>query len=151
MQTKGVLGKNLREAINSNGAANAVSFCSLKAIHLTDSVALSLNAKIKRVSDKNRNPQNRANKEELNYIENTKLAIAQGKQPKPKLTEFVDKHIGYYPILTNEMCLQCHGKLDTDISPNTFSKIKELYPNDLAIGYETNELRGIWVVEMDKK
>jgi hypothetical protein len=30
-------------------------------------------------------------------------------------------------------------------------KILALYPEDKAIGYSTNELRGIWVVKMKKR
>lgn len=151
MQTKGVLGKNLLEAINSKGTENAISFCSTKAIPLTDSMSLYLNALIKRVSDKNRNPQNKANTTELAYIEASKSAISQGKTPKPELTEIGDKLVGYYPIMTDKMCLQCHGQVKTEVLPNTLSRLRKLYPNDLALGYKINELRGIWVVEMDKK
>jgi hypothetical protein len=49
------------------------------------------------------------------------------------------------------MCLQCHGDPANDISPETLNKIQTLYPDDAATGYKTNELRGIWVVEMPKK
>jgi hypothetical protein len=49
------------------------------------------------------------------------------------------------------MCLQCHGIPNNQILPTTLSKIKELYPTDKATGYGENELRGIWVIEMDKK
>ncbi len=149
MKTKGVLGKNLLEAINTQGTENALAFCSTRAIALTDSVATSLNARIRRVSDKNRNPDNSANDAELSYIAATKLAIAQGDSPKPQLTQIGDKQVGYYPILTNEMCMQCHGQEETEILPNTLARIHELYPNDLATGYKVDELRGIWVVEME--
>lgn len=37
------------------------------------------------------------------------------------------------------------------IEPKTYKKIKALYPSDKATGYATNELRGMWVVEMNKK
>lgn len=149
MQTKGVLGKNLLQAISSEGTENAITFCSSRAIPLTDSVALANHAKIKRVSDKNRNPDNKANSTELDYIKTAKEAISNGETVKPKLTTVGDKQIAYYPIMTIDMCLQCHGQPDKDISPNTLSKIRELYPNDLAIGYKADELRGIWVVEMN--
>lgn len=149
MQTKGVLGKNLLHAISTEGTENAITFCSSKAIPLTDSVALSLHAKIKRVSDKNRNPDNKANEAELEYIQTVKASISKGETVKPKLTTVGTKQIAYYPIMTNDMCLQCHGQPDQDISPATLSKISELYPDDLAIGYQADELRGIWVVEMD--
>ncbi len=66
LKTKAVLGKNLLTAINSQGTEHAVSFCATQAIPLTDSTAIALNAKIKRVSDKVRNPYNKANTAEHN-------------------------------------------------------------------------------------
>jgi len=58
--------------------------------------------------------------------------------------------IGYYPIVTNKMCMQCHGNPEMDIDTKTFEIIKKRYPDDKAIGYTINELRGIWVIEMEK-
>lgn len=150
MQTKGVLGKNLLNAIKTKGVENALEFCSVKAIELTDSVAQSLDAKIKRVSDKNRNPENAANDEELKYILQVKDLLAKNKKPNPQIKEVNDRWIAYYPILIDKMCLQCHGQKNTEILPKTLSKINELYPNDKATGYAENELRGIWVVDMKK-
>lgn len=151
MQTKSVLGKNLLQAINTNGTENALSFCSTKAIPLTDSMALVLNTKIKRVSDKNRNPINQANARELDYINKSKDLITKKMPVKPMLTTMEGKNIGYYPIMTNKMCMQCHGKLKIDINTNTLTKIQNIYPYDKAIGYKENELRGIWVIEMDRE
>jgi hypothetical protein len=150
-QTQATLGRNLMQAINTGGTEYAIPFCSEKAVFLTDSMALSLNATVKRVSDKNRNPNNAANEEELAYIIEAKELLANGENPKGAIKSVGNREIGYYPILSNQMCMQCHGKPDSDISPETLSKINTLYPNDLATGYSPNELRGIWVVEMDKQ
>lgn len=147
MQTKGVLGKNLLNAITNQGVENALAFCSTQAYPLTDSMSNVLNAKIKRVSDKNRNPQNAANEAELAYIQVGKETLKKGEKIKPLVTETAGKVVAYYPILTDKMCLQCHGKPKEEILPKTWSKIKSLYPKDLAIGYGEKELRGIWVVE----
>ena len=150
MQTKGVLGKNLMNAIKTKGTDDALLFCSLKAITLTDSVAISLKAKVKRVSDRNRNPQNAANKDELDYIVKSKEKLQNGEKLTPQMKQTDDKVICYYPITTNGMCLQCHGAEGSDIQVSTISKIRSIYPDDKAIGYKADELRGIWVVEMDK-
>lgn len=151
MQTKSVLGKNLLKAINTQGTAQAVHFCSTKAIPLTDSMALLLNAQIKRVSDNNRNPNNKANEQELAYIAKAKAQLKNKQEITPEITSFENRNIAYYPILTNKMCLQCHGIPGTDINSATSKVLKSIYPNDKAIGYKENELRGIWVVEMDQK
>jgi hypothetical protein len=47
--------------------------------------------------------------------------------------------------------VKCHGNKDVDIEQPTFRKIKALYPSDKALGYSVNNLRGMWVVEMNKK
>lgn len=148
MQTKAVLGKNLLTAINTKGTDEALAFCTTRAIPLTDSMSLALKASIKRVSDRNRNPDNAANAAELDYIKSSKALLAEGKTLMPKLIEADGKSVGYYPIMTNGMCLQCHGAASTEIQPSTLAKIHDSYPGDLAKGYKADELRGIWVVEM---
>ena len=150
MTTKSVLGKNLLIAINTNGTENALEFCSEEAYPLTDSMAIALNVRIKRVSDKPRNSKNTTSELELEYISICKKKIENGEVVKPKIQEIENKMVGYYPIITNKMCLQCHGKPNTNIESAVLKKINQLYPQDKAIGYDVNQLRGIWVIEMDE-
>lgn len=146
-----VLIKNLTEAINSNGPAYAVQFCNTRAIPLTDSMSSALHLiSLKRVSDRNRNPDNKANEQELEYIELLKPNMQNGEAAKPKLMEAGDKITGYYPIITNTMCMNCHAD-KSKIDSKTLAKINELYPSDAATGYAENQLRGLWVIEMEKK
>jgi hypothetical protein len=112
-------------------------------------MAVALNATIKRVSDKNRNPNNAANQQELEYIAHAKKELEEGRTPAGMPTEEGRKAIGYYPIITNKMCMQWHGKPKMDITNETLSMIQKLYPSDQATGYGEDELRGIWVIEMD--
>lgn len=150
LATKKVLGLNLMEAIQKNGTLDALSFCSIKAIPLTDSISTKHNAIIKRVSDKNRNTENKANAEELKYIEFYKNQVATNQEITPTTIDEDNKIHFYYPITTNAMCLQCHGNAE-NIAPEVRSKILKLYPNDLAIGYSENEVRGIWSIQFEKK
>lgn len=150
LQTKAVLGKNLKGAIKANGTEEAVSFCNSRAYPLTDSMSVELNVHIKRVSDQPRNPNNQANSQELNYMKETKTLLASGEKLKPQMNEIDGKMVGYYPITTNAMCLQCHGVVGEQINKEVSMTLKSLYPNDKATGYGENELRGIWVVTMDK-
>ncbi|PIQ16062.1 MAG: cytochrome c family protein [Flavobacteriales bacterium CG18_big_fil_WC_8_21_14_2_50_32_9] len=150
-ETKANLGKNLMAAVKEKGAAGAVDFCNIRAIPITDSMSVVLNAKVKRVSDKPRNSINAANEDELEYIENWKKAKEQGEKYPPKVVELNNKMVGYYPIETNEMCMKCHGIPEKQINTKTLANIKKLYPNDKATGYSENEIRGIFVVVMDKK
>lgn len=150
LSTKQVLGKNLMGKIQKEGTIAALKFCNTKAYPLTDSMAVYHNANIKRVSDKPRNSKNTANKEELEYINIFKNDAINNKESKPIVVETSEKVNVYYPIKTNGMCLQCHGTPNKQISENTFSEIKKLYPNDKAVGYDINEVRGIWNVYFTK-
>jgi mono/diheme cytochrome c family protein len=147
--TKKILGKNLMESIQQKGTLEALAFCNHQAIPLTDSMATKYNATIKRVSDKNRNPNNKANAEELKYIAQFKKDLATKQEIKPVVIEKGNKIQFYYPIETNTMCLQCHGKPE-QIQPEVRAKTLQLYPKDLAIGYSENEVRGIWSITFKK-
>jgi hypothetical protein len=147
MATKAELGKNLMGTIQKKGTVEAITFCNEAALPLTDSMSVVYNASIKRVSDKPRNPKNRANSKEKYYINKFKEVIADNQEPKPIVENAPNSVNFYYPITTNTMCLQCHGSnMDSEVS----STIKKLYPNDLAIGYSENEVRGIWSITFDK-
>jgi cytochrome c553 len=147
MATKAELGKNLMGTIQKKGTAEAIAFCNEAAYPLTDSMSVVYNISIKRVSDKPRNPKNRANSKEKYYINKFKKVIADNQEPNPIVEETPSSVNFYYPIATNTMCLQCHGStIDSEVS----TTIKKLYPNDLAIGYSENEVRGIWSITFDK-
>jgi nitrate reductase cytochrome c-type subunit len=150
-ETQAVLVKNLMGAINKGGTEYALTFCNTNAITITDSMVHTLNSGIKRVSDKPRNAGNQANEIELAYIQVLKEKLASGEQPEAKMNEIEGKMVGFYPIVTNQMCLQCHGKAELNITAATLQKINKLYPADKATGYAANELRGLWVIEMDRK
>lgn len=151
ISTKSQLGKNLMGAIQSKGTEGAVAFCNTKAMPITDSMSILNNATIKRVSDKARNPNNFANETELAHIATFKMLLSEEKEIKPIVEESSDKVNFYFPIKTNAMCLQCHGVKGNELKLSTYDKIKSLYPNDKAIGYSANEVRGIWSIEFDKK
>ncbi|WP_179317698.1 c-type heme family protein [Winogradskyella undariae] len=150
LTTKAVLGKNLMGTIQKKGILEALAFCNEQAYPLTDSMAIVHNANIKRVTDKPRNPNNKANTEELVYINTFKNKVANNEEVEPIVKELGDNVKVYYPITTNTMCLQCHGTPNETIEKLTLTKIKSLYPMDKAIGYNVNEVRGIWSISFDK-
>ncbi len=150
MATKAVLGKNLLQAIQAGGPEHAVDFCSTRAIVLTDSMGSQLRAGIKRVSDRNRNPANAVNAAELAYMQATRAHMVQGEKPLGQVQQHGDSVTGFYPIVMDALCLQCHGSRETDISPSTWNTIQARYPDDRAYGFALGELRGIWVVDMQQ-
>ena len=149
MAAKTALGKNLVKAIGKEGTISAIEFCSEKALEITDSVSIMNNVVIRRISDKPRNPKNVATEEELGYITYFKKLVAAGKEPKPIVISEKGEVDFYYPIITNTMCLQCHGKPQEQILPETLAALKSLYPLDKAIGYSENEVRGVWSINFD--
>ena len=149
--TKAELGKNLMGTIQKKGTLAAVEFCNVKAYPLTDSMSVVYNANIKRVSDKPRNPENQANSKELQHINTFKKVISDKQEPKAILEETDGEVTFYYPITTNSMCLQCHGTPNKELDMEAYKTIKALYPKDMAIGYDVNEVRGIWRVNFNKE
>jgi hypothetical protein len=146
LETKKLLGQNLMGAIQKEGTIHALEFCNVEAIPLTTSMAEKYNATVQRVSDKHRNPQNKATPEEAELIELFTHQVSAGKDPRPILIPENGKTRFYYPIVANSMCLQCHGK-PGDIEPQIREKILKLYPQDKAVGYSENEVRGLWKIE----
>jgi hypothetical protein len=143
---KGVLGKKLVQAITEKGPDGAVEFCNINALPLTDSISLAHGAKIRRVSDKPRNPLNKANEKELVFIAGFKKKLASGKAVEPILDTTDGQIDFYYPITTNAMCLQCHGAPEEQIATSTLAILNKLYPKDMAQDYQVNEVRGIWAI-----
>ena len=150
LSTKAQLGKNLLGTIQEKGTIGAVEFCKLEAIKLTDSMANVHNANIRRVSDKPRNPNNKANDKEVIYINAFKQMAKKGIDINPMTVEDNNEVHFYYPIITNTMCLQCHGKPNEEVTSETLLTLKKLYPTDQALGYDENQVRGIWSIVFDQ-
>lgn len=149
--TKKELGMNLKKAMKEGGVNYALEFCNVQAMPLTQKMTDKFDAKIMRVSDKNRNPVNAASEKQENIIKEFSEVIAKGEKPEPIIDEQESQVAFYFPLVTNSMCLKCHGKVGEDIATETYNKIIELYPEDKAIGYQENEVRGIWRIYFDKE
>jgi cytochrome c553 len=141
---KQVLGKNLMAALEAGGPVYALDFCNTRALPLTDSMSAFFEHEVVRLSDKPRNPKNQADEDALTIIDMMKTAIAAEREPQPAIRGTY----AYYPIITNEMCLQCHGTPGNQIGQATLEAIANKYPGDQAIGYGVNELRGVFRVRL---
>ncbi|MFM1932154.1 MAG: hypothetical protein RL226_1457 [Bacteroidota bacterium] len=148
LQTKAVLGKNLLGAIKERGTVGAIDFCNTRAIQITDSMSLALGASIRRVSDKPRNQHNAASEQQRTILEQYKNALAAGEEPQPMVVSENGETYVYYPIETNEMCLQCHGSVGKEVKMETIKAIEKHYPADLATGYGVNQIRGMWEIKL---
>lgn len=147
MQTKKALGNQLMQAIESDGAAAAVDFCHIEAMPITDSMSKLLGVTIRRVSDRSRNQANAADEHEVRILRRMHRQMEKRGQAKAVSDTLNGLLRHYVPIVTNSMCLQCHGNPDEHINKKTFDAIAARYPNDHAIGYDVEQIRGMFVVE----
>lgn len=141
------LSSNLIKQMKLGGPAQAVPFCNLQAMPITDKMAKKYDVIIKRTSDKVRNSKNKASKRELEIIKEYSTLIKNNEALTP-IVELDENNIKHYyaPIKLNAKCLACHGELGNKLSVKTDSLIKSLYPNDKAIGYKDWDIRGIWSI-----
>jgi hypothetical protein len=141
----------LSSKIQSGGIPEALNYCNIAAMPLTDSIASTYNAHIKRISDKARNQANLPYAMEAAVIESYKSDLANGKDLLPVL-EIIDDEVFFMaPIIIQPLCLNCHGVPEVNIAPSNLALINEMYPEDKAINYSEGELRGIWSIQFDKE
>jgi hypothetical protein len=145
------LSEKLTEQMQLGGPEQAIPFCNVEAMPLTQQLSDQYGVTIKRTSDKWRNPTNQPSERELEIINNYHKLISEKKEITPIVEVDNNNNKHYYaPILLKANCLACHGKVEEFISVKTDSIIKSLYPNDKAVGYNEGDLRGIWSIEFKK-
>lgn len=140
--------ERLTEAMSAGGVQNAVSYCNMNAINITDSLSLVYSVELRRTSDKYRNGSNIPDSAETAIIADFKARLAAGNELSPVLVENEGQNIKLYSpiIINNPMCLACHGEPGITLSAEDDAFIKTRFPDDLATGYKLGELRGLWVV-----
>ncbi|MEE4259636.1 MAG: DUF3365 domain-containing protein [Bacteroidales bacterium] len=146
-RTTSALQKALKGAIQEGGLEYAIKFCNLEALEITDSISEMETVAIKRVAEKHRNPLNKMDEAE-NELFTSYISQLQNEQPlHPVIIANNEGHpVFYQPIYTGALCLNCHGKLDTNISPALAGTIQKLYPDDQATGFKEGQLRGMWAI-----
>lgn len=142
---------NVSREIQRSGPEGAVDYCRLRAMPLTDSISQLFSADIRRLSDKNRNPDNAIETEadRQAWTQLGEMMADSAISEKHFLTREKDEVVYYKAIpLGMPTCLACHGQKNSDISLATQRVIDEKYPLDKAFGYELGELRGMWKIKM---
>ena len=151
----GELKRNLGMALKEGGFPEAIRFCAQKAQELTQRVNRELVVvKVKRVSDRYRNPDNRPDSLDMKVINYFKEKLKEGKIPPYYLTEVKEggkRFVVYYkPIRVAPFCLNCHGD-PVRMNPEVLRILKEKYPHDRALGYKPGDLRGVFKVVIPEK
>ena len=105
---------------------------------------------IKRVSLKPRNKNNYPNLYEKEILEKfNKLGLKDNKYLALEHTEIIkdennnNKFVYAKAIRIKEVCLNCHG---SNINNDLKKEIQKLYPDDKAINYKLNDIRGAFVM-----
>lgn len=66
----------------------------------------------------------------------------------PRTVLLPDDRAGYVePILVQPLCLTCHGQA---LAPEIAARIAQHYPEDQAVGYEVDDLRGVFWIEFPR-
>ncbi len=145
----GALKTELVAAMKAGGPINAIGVCNTKAPMIAERISSSGSFTVSRTSLKNRNAGNAPTEWQATVLNDFDTAKAAGKNPDTlEYAEIVDTDNGQEfrymkAIPTGDVCLMCHG---TEVDDKVTSRLKELYPEDKAIGYQKGDLRGAFVV-----
>ncbi len=146
------LSSTLTEKMKAGGIPEALQYCNTAALPLTQEMSEKYKVQIKRTALRTRNESNSPDDEELEILNYYQTRAEKNKELKAlvQLDQKGNPHF-YAPIILQKKCLSCHGSLDQEVSRKTDSIIKSYYPNDMALGFQENELRGIWSITFPVK
>ncbi len=145
----GALKSELKKAIEEGGPVNAISVCNTRAMEIANKVSEEEGLKVGRVSLKNRNPKNAPNDWQRKTLEDFEARKAKGESVESmtyaEITEQKnDRQFRFMKAIpTGEVCIFCHGD---NIAPEVMTRLKELYPDDRATGFNIGDIRGAFVV-----
>ena len=137
----------LQGEILKTGHVGAIAVCRDKAPQMAKGLSEQTGWAIRRVSMKNRNPKAVPDAWEQAVLQDFERRLAAGEDPtKIDKGELVtvggQKMYRYMKALpTQGLCLDCHGKANS-LAPGVAEKLKELYPDDKATGYDEKQIRG---------
>lgn len=149
-QLQATLGKRLVAALNEQGTQGAIEVCQLVAQDMTEKVSQENEGiKIRRTALRVRNPLNQPDPLSVSVLEDWTRALGKGQKAEPVLTEIERTIIVHRPIMTADLCLQCHGEPD-QIPEETRQIIARYYPEDQATGYRAGTMRGAFRIEFTR-
>jgi hypothetical protein len=144
----------LKEAIAEQGVSGAVKFCNTEALPILKEVSEKYGVEIRRASTRYRNPKDQPTSEEGAILEAYEYSIDQEMESGANIQKVQDGEVYLFTkaiIIPNALCLNCHGQPGEEINPETMETLKELYPEDKAVGHVVGGLRGMWSIKLPKK
>jgi len=124
------------------GVSQAVQFCQLHALPITDSLSQVYDVQIKRTALKTRNQNNAPDSLERVFL-NQYLASGNFES---KLVATKTGTAYFEPIILKGFCQTCHGTTGAEMAFETDSIIKSIYPLDEATGFAEGDFRGMWAL-----
>ena len=139
----------LIEGLQHNDLKKALKYCN-KEVEKLISKDNEKDFFIKRISLKPRNKKNYPNLYEKEILEKfNKLSLKDNKYMALEHSEIIkdennnNKFVYAKAIRIKEVCLNCHG---SNINDDLKKEIQKLYPDDKAINYKLNDIRGAFVM-----
>jgi len=125
----------------ATGPAEAIGACRLKAPEIASALSRD-GVRIGRTSHRLRNPANVAPAWVAPILAEY---ITEASARRPRAVPLPNGRTGYAePILVQQPCLTCHGEA---LAPAVTERIEELYPDDRAVGFRVDDLRGAFWIE----
>ncbi|XPF95985.1 DUF3365 domain-containing protein [Colwellia sp. RE-S-Sl-9] len=143
------LKKVLKTAMQTEGPLKALEVCNVQAKPIADKNSSVSPWNIGRTSLRVRNENNIADEWETSVLQQFEKRKKAGEDLKnmeySEVIKSGDKSVYRYmkPIPTAGLCLTCHG---TKLSNDVHDKVKALYPEDKAIGFNVGDIRGAFTL-----
>lgn len=139
------LGQKLAQALQLGGPVAAIGVCHLEAPAISKDMLRRTGVSVRRTALKVRNSSNAASAFEQQVLADFKVQLQNDDNALP---EFFQQHADgsstwLRAIVAQPQCLVCHG----DVTAELQQTLHRMYPHDQAIGYQTGDLRGAFVVE----
>ncbi len=140
----------LQAAMKQGGPLNAIGVCNTKAGEIADRYSADTAWSVGRTSLKTRNPANEPDAWEKSVLENFEARRGAGEDPMMLEHHEIVQMNGekafrwMKAIPTQAVCLNCHG--GANVAAEVEAKIRELYPEDKARGYEVGDIRGAFTI-----
>ncbi|MCW8909429.1 MAG: DUF3365 domain-containing protein [Gammaproteobacteria bacterium] len=148
-QFMGQLKGELQNAMKSGGPSNAIDVCNKTAPLIAKNLSDKYGWKVARTSLKTRNAANEPDVWEAKVLNMFEERKSKGEDVKSMAySEAIEvKGRKYFRFMkaipTGEVCLKCHGN---NVAPELTAKIKEIYPDDQATGFELGDIRGAFTI-----
>ena len=138
----------VKSVMQKSGAIEAIEYCNIAALDLTEEVAIDSALVLKRTSLKYRNNHNAPDNWELSVLKRFEKRKSDGEDinliTESAIIDSPEKIFRYMKAIpTDKPCLTCHG---AEIKSNIVTKINELYPYDKAKNFKVGDIRGAFSV-----